>query len=102
MKHICAIALCCLLTGCINLIERWPTTSSKVAETYQATLLSTGMLGYAVNDEAYIDKVDHVVACVCFVPLLAINTALEAVCDTVLYPADLLWTWDTSSSNENK
>lgn len=102
MKHICAIALCCLLSGCINLIERWPTTSSKVTETYQATLLSTSMLNYVVNGEAYNDKVDYTVSCVCFVPPLAINTALEAVCDTVLYPADLIWTWDTSSSNENK
>ncbi len=102
MKHIFAIALCCLLSGCVNIVQRWPTTSTKVTETYQATLLSYSMLTYVNNGEAYHDKVDHVVSWILFVPPLTINTVLEAAIDTVLYPADLVWTWDTSDPNKSE
>jgi uncharacterized protein YceK len=93
MKKFILVAACMLLAGCVNLYTRCPGTNTKIVQTYQSTYVASG-LSYVVmfpqvmfpsGNAAFIPEnlISIPVGCLGFV-----DTACEAVVDTVLFPAD--------------
>ena len=95
-RTLLAFVLASFLSGCMNLYTRCPGTPPRIEDTYQSTCSTAGM-SYVVmfpqvimstgnNEVLYPENIISIpLGCICFV-----DVALEAVIDTVCYPADAM------------
>ena len=101
MKKLLAILVAVVLSGCVNCHTRFPTTSSRIVQTYQSTetafdlsliVMFPQIMGYAHETGLIWQNIYTIpIGCVGMV-----DVACEAVLDTVLYPAD----WAISKSRK--
>ena len=94
MKKLLAILVLCLsFTGCVNVYTRWPTTDSRIEDTYQSTQVSFAF-AYVVafpqvlpmnGTDGLVWENIITIPCGCVV---LCDTLLEGIVDTICWPYD--------------
>lgn len=99
MKRLIAILAAALLSGCVNVYERWPTSAPRIEGVYQATRAAAGLAVVGSFPQMMSDNPGD---CGfrwenCFsIPFIGLPFAVDALCeaviDTALLPCDLILT----------
>ena len=98
MKRLIAILAAALLSGCVNIYERWPTTNPRIEGVYQATRAAAGLAVVGSFPQMMSDNPSDSGSLRwenCFsIPFIGLPFAVDALCeavlDTALLPCDLI------------